>query len=293
MTKRLLAVAAFILLTTGALVGVTGASDQGSKASAGSQRNLGIRNGVIYACVETHGNNQTLGDLKLANCHKGFKAIAWNIRGPRGLRGVSSVGKQGPPGPAGPAGAQGSQGAQGTQGAQGPKGDKGDKGDPGLSVPGVVVTHVTGGDSSHCGEDWANDDYNRTLQFIPQNDGTIQVVRFYKGTFTTIAGAPQPNNPASCPPTGPRQTGDVTGTITGFDTLIVTGGVFTPNATCPDPCTTTAMLATFFPAGGTGQLAGTGAVTDGWEYQYDAGAAGHWVNRSALRGGDIGNITGG
>jgi hypothetical protein len=77
--------------------------------------------------VETHGNKQTLGDLKLANCHKGFKPIAWNIRGPRGLRGVSSVGKQGPPGPAGPAGAQGPQGAQGIQGAQGPKGDKGDK----------------------------------------------------------------------------------------------------------------------------------------------------------------------
>jgi hypothetical protein len=131
MTKRLLAVAAFVLLTTGTLVGVTGASSHGSKAPAVSQGKLGVRNGVIYACVETHGNKQTLGDLKLANCHKGFKPIAWNIRGPRGLRGVSSVGRQGPPGPAGPAGAQGPQGAQGIQGAQGPKGDKGDKGEPG------------------------------------------------------------------------------------------------------------------------------------------------------------------
>jgi hypothetical protein len=127
MTKRLLTVAAFVLLTTGALVGVTGASNQSSKASGVSQGTLGVRNGVIYACVETHGNKQTLGDLKLANCHKGFKPIAWNIRGPRGVRGVSSVGRQGPPGPAGPAGAQGPQGAQGIQGAQGPKGDKGDK----------------------------------------------------------------------------------------------------------------------------------------------------------------------
>jgi hypothetical protein len=116
MTKRLLAVAAFVLLTAGTLVGVTGASNQGSKASAVSQGTLGVRNGVIYACVETHGNNQTLGDLKLANCHKGFKPIAWNIRGPRGLRGVSSVGKQGPPGPAGPAGAPGAQGSQGPKG---------------------------------------------------------------------------------------------------------------------------------------------------------------------------------
>jgi hypothetical protein len=157
----------------------------------------------------------------------------------------------------------------------------------------VVATHVTGRDSSHCSPDfWANDDYTRTLQFIPQDNGTIQVVRTYKGTFTTIAGSSQPNpagSGGSCPST--PQTGGVTGTITGFDTLIVTGGVFTPNATCPDPCTTAAMLATFFPAGG--GTAGTGSVTNGWEYQYDAGAAGHWVNRSPARGGDIGNITGG
>src|SRR6188508_1032635 len=116
MTKRLLAVAAFVLLATGALVGVTGASSHGSKAPAVSQGKLGVRNGVIYACVETHGNKQTLGDLKLANCHKGFKPIAWNIRGPRGLRGVSTPGPQGPQGP------QGSQGVQGPAGPPGPAG---------------------------------------------------------------------------------------------------------------------------------------------------------------------------
>jgi hypothetical protein len=284
MTKRLLAVAALVLLTTGALAGVTGASSQGSKASAVSQGTLGVRNGVIYGCVETHGNKQTLGDLKLANCHKGFKPIAWNIRGPKGARGVGTPGPQGPQGP------QGSQGSQGSRGPAGPKGDKGDKGDPGppgLSVPGVVVTHVTGLDSSHCNGDWANDNYNRTLQFIPQNDGTIQVVRTYDGTFTTIAGASQPN-PGVCP--GTLQTGGVTGTIKGFDVAVVTGGVFTPNAACPDPCTTTAMLATFFPA--RGGPAATSTVNNGWEYQYDAGANGLWVNRSAARGGDIGNITG-
>ena len=86
MTKRLLAVAALVLLATGAMAGVTGASSQGSKASSVSQGKLGIRNGVIYGCVETHGSKQTLGDLKLANCHKGFKAVAWNIRGPKGAK---------------------------------------------------------------------------------------------------------------------------------------------------------------------------------------------------------------
>jgi len=123
-TIILLIAAMAVIVAAGASAGSTGAASHGSKASAVSQGKLGVRNGVIYACVETHGNKQTLGDLKLANCHKGSKPIAWNIRGPRGLRGVSSVGRQGPAGPAGPAGAQG---PQGIQGAQGPKGDKGDK----------------------------------------------------------------------------------------------------------------------------------------------------------------------
>ena len=126
-TIILLIAAMAVIIAAGASAGSTGAASHGSKASAVSQGKLGVRNGVIYACVETRGNKQTLGDLKLANCHKGFKSIAWNIRGPRGLRGVSSVGRQGPAGPAGPAGAQGPQGVQGIQGAQGPKGDKGDK----------------------------------------------------------------------------------------------------------------------------------------------------------------------
>jgi Collagen triple helix repeat (20 copies) len=278
---RYLVIAALVALGLGVSTALAG-----SAGSSHAKSSLGIRNGVIYACVETHGNSQTLGDLKLANCHKGFKKIAWNIRGPRGVRGPASAGKQGPAGPQGPQGAQGPQGSQGPQGIQGAKGDNGANGPPGppgLSVPGVVVTHVSGPDSSHCGNDWANDDYKRTLQFIPQNDGTIQVVRTYNGTFTTIPGVSQPN-PTPCP--GPLQTGGVTGTITGFDVLVVTGGVFTPNATCPDPCTTSAMLATFFP-GGTSP-----GPTDGWEYHYDAGVHGLWVNRSPTRGGDIGNIGG-
>jgi len=203
------------------------------------------------------------------------------------------VGKRGAKGATGAAGATGAPGAKGATGPPGPKGatgspgPKGDPGPPGLSVPGVVVTQVFGGDSSHCGPDWANDDYTRTLEFVPQNDGSIQVVRFYDGTFTTIAGASRPN-PASCP--GTLQTGGVTGTFKGFDVVVVTGGVFTPNATCPDPCTAAAMLATFFPADG--GAAAISTVNDGWEYQYDAGANGLWVNRSAVRGGDIGNITG-
>jgi len=241
-------------------------------------------------CVETHGSKQTLGDLKLANCHKGFKAVAWNIRGPKGPKGAKGAATPGPAGPQGP------QGSQGSAGAKGDKGDKGDPGSPGLSVPNVVVTHITSGrDFGHCGgqmgTQWANLSYTRTLQFIPQNDGSIQVVRSYNGTFTTVAGAPTPN-PATCP--GPPQTGGVTGTFTGYDVVVVTGGVFHPEATCPDPCITSTMVATFFPA--EGGPAGASTINNGWEYQYRTAANGTWINRSPggppARGGDIGNING-
>jgi hypothetical protein len=248
-----------------------------SLATAASKVGLGVHNGVITGCVEPQikHNPATSGDLKLANCHKGYTKISWNIKGPRGPEGAQ--GAAGPKGDTGPTGAAGPAGAAGATGPPGPAG---------LSVPGVAVTHVTGPDSSHCGGDWANDDYKRTLQFIPQNDGTIQVIRSYDGTFTTIAGVSQPN-PASCP--GPQQTGGVTGTLTGYDVAVVTGGVFTPSATCPDPCTTTAMLATFFPAKGGPTASST---VNAFEYQYNTAANGTWVNRSASRGGDLGNITG-
>ena len=95
------------------LIGATTALG-GSTRIAQKQVRLGITNGVIHACVETGGNHATIGDIKLNHCHKGFKAISWNVRGPKGARGAST------PGP---------QGQQGPQGAAGSKGDKGDKGD--------------------------------------------------------------------------------------------------------------------------------------------------------------------
>ncbi len=105
----------YILVAVGValLVGATTALG-GSNRIAQNHVRLGITNGVIHACVETGGNHATIGDIKLNHCHKGFKAISWNVRGPKGARGAST------PGP---------QGQQGPQGAAGPKGDKGDKGD--------------------------------------------------------------------------------------------------------------------------------------------------------------------
>jgi Collagen triple helix repeat (20 copies) len=291
MTKRLLVVAAFVLLTTGTLVGVTGASSHGSKASAVSQGKLGVRNGVIYACVETHGSNQTLGDLKLANCHKGFKAIAWNIRGPRGLRGVSSVGKQGPPGPAGPAGAQGSQGAQGIQGAQGPKGDKGDKGEPAFGTFGPV--HITGREDTGCVTDeptqtpWALDNEDRLYVVAASQDGSGYTVTRYDvhGTFKAIIGSQHPGctDPANF-------TTATTGTWNGVWTQKVTGKFdFNPDAAMPaDPSWDSFLTAVF---GVT--LADTTFVS--YEFDYHDSCGDHWrdaqytPNDASNESGTIGN----
>ena len=140
---------------------------------------------------------------------------------------------------------------------------------------------MSGGDSSVCGGDWANDTYTRTLQFIPQDDGTINVIRTYAGTFTTIAGASAPSGPCLN-----NQVGGVTGTFTGYDVVVITGGRFNPSATCAANCTSAAMTAAFFPGA-------TRTINHGWEYHYDAGVNGTWINADDVaRGGNSGNIAG-
>jgi hypothetical protein len=74
----------------------------GGRAGRSQPDPLGVRHGVIFACVETHGPAPTIGDIKLSHCHKAYKPIVWNIRGPQGEPGPA--GPQGPAGPAGPAG---------------------------------------------------------------------------------------------------------------------------------------------------------------------------------------------
>ena len=85
------ACAAALVTTTVALAGGNQVARLGSA--------LGVRGGVIHACVEKGG------DIKLSHCHKGSTDLSWNIRGRRGARGVR--------GPQGPAGARGFAGAQG------------------------------------------------------------------------------------------------------------------------------------------------------------------------------------
>ena len=162
-------------------------------------------------------------------------------------------------------------------------------GPAGRSAPGVVVTHSAGPDSSHCGGDWANDDYTRTLQFIPQDDGTIQVVRTYDGTFTTIAGAHTAQSHVRA--LARLQTGGRNGNVQRLRCLGCDGRrVHAERDLSRSLHHSRDARDTFFPA--RGGPAATSTVNNGWEYQYDAGANGLWVNRSRARAAeDFGNIT--
>jgi hypothetical protein len=119
----------FVAVVVALLVGATTALG-GSTRIAQNQVRLGVANGVIHACVETNGSGATIGDLKLNHCHKGFKQISWNIRGPKGARGAST------PGPRGPSGAAGAAGPQGPRGPEGPPGQTGPPARPMLRLAG-------------------------------------------------------------------------------------------------------------------------------------------------------------
>ena len=121
-TKTTTLIAAFVVLFVSATIALASGDRPSQTASK-----LGVRNGVIYACVETNGSSATLGDLKLSNCHKGFRKIAWNIR-PEGSAWRFERRQAGPRRADRPRGDSGSTGAcwscwidwaQGRQGGQG------------------------------------------------------------------------------------------------------------------------------------------------------------------------------
>jgi hypothetical protein len=204
--------------------------------------------------------------------------------GSKGDKGdTGHMGLTGHVGMTGPKGDQGAAGTNGTNGLPGAKGDIGAIGAAGTSAGYTVVTHVTGLDSNVCGDNWANDDYTRTLSFTMRPDGSIDVLRVYSGTFTTIAGASTPNGACST-----HQVGGQVGSFTGTDVVTVTGGHFYPNATCAANCTSDAMMAAFFHGG---SPVATRAISNGWEYHYDLGAETMIQADATNRGGNEGDIT--
>jgi Collagen triple helix repeat (20 copies) len=252
------------------------------------------QDGGVYA----FGSAQFLGSTGNITLNK---PIVGGAAVPSSVAGSGVAGPQGPAGPKGTQGAQGPKGATGTTGPagpQGPKGTTGATGDPGTpGAPGTPGTngtdgtnalftygpyHVTTGDSSVCGTTWANDTLTLTFQVTPQSNGDFDVTVLAKGSFTTIAGVPQPN-PASCP--GTLQTGGVTGSLYG-DYSVTTGKVtFDPYATFTNTGSLSGAVTGFFEATFGEGLTGTYA----WQFHYRTASNGTWNDTTH---GNTGNIDG-
>ena len=205
---------------------------------------------MIYACVETRGNTKTLGDIKLSNCHPGFRPIHWNIRGRLGKRGVRGVGTPGPRGSAGPTGPAGAKGGKGDNGDKGDKGDKGDRGPAGPSVDTFGPVHLVNRNDTGCGgtEVWAHDTEDRFYVVEASQDGTGYTVTRYDvhGTFTTIPGAHHPGDCANTFDNVPDQ-----GKFNGVWTRQISGDFdYDPDATMPSSGSWDDFIGAFFARNG-------------------------------------------
>jgi len=145
----------------------------------------------------------------------------------------------------------------------------------------------TSPDSGTCGNFWANDAFERSFRVDtrPNADGTYDVVEEFKdGSFVTVAG-PSPGGCDTNP--GGTVAAGISGKMHGSFSIVVSGGVFDPNATCEGvTCGTTALfVATVFGAAATFTI-------PTFLVEYNARSAGHWKNASANRGGNEGDITG-
>jgi len=240
-----------------------------------------IRGGVIYACVETKGDRATLGDLKLSHCHKGFKRIAWNLRGPRGPKGTKGARGVGTPGP---------QGVRGPAGLKGDKGDKGDKGEPAFGTFGPF--HIVGRPDTGCDgtEVWAHDNEDRFYVVNPDQNGNGYFVTRYDvhGTFTAIPGTHHPGeNGNTCAGSGTFNSPD-TGTFNGVWTRHITpdlaGFDFNPDAV-PDDEGWVGFLTKVFGinAEAADPNSANPAPTTSYEFDYYNSCSDHW--RDAFYGG--------
>ncbi len=149
-------------------------------------------------------------------------------------------------------------------------------------------------DSGTCGNNWATDTFDRFfhVQTRPNSDGTYTVTQQFKnGTFPTIGG----QSPGACEtdlaPVGNGGTlaDGVTGKMQGSFSIVVTGGVYNPNAVCTTAsCGTTAgFVATVF-----GLSPAVTYDVPTFLFHYNARSNGEWKNASDDRGGNHGDITG-
>ena len=143
-------------------------------------------------------------------------------------------------------------------------------------------------DSGTCGNDWAEDTYDRHFTVRPNGDGTFTVVEQFKdGAFVTNGGA----SPGACDVTDGTAPGTirggVTGSMHGYLVITVTGTQTSQDPSCQGGpgCTTTGFITSHFAGGFT---IGT------FFFHYAAGDQGliehEWKNASPDRGGNHGDI---
>ncbi len=145
----------------------------------------------------------------------------------------------------------------------------------------------TSSDSGTCGNNWAIDTFDRFFTINLTEPNTV-IEDFKDGTFVTVAGS----SPGACETgtnNGNMVSAGVTGKFQGSFDIVVTGGIFNPNAQCtPTTCNTTAgFIQTVY---GTSATYVTGATY--FVFHYSTGHNGEWKNASANRGGNLGDITG-
>lgn len=150
-------------------------------------------------------------------------------------------------------------------------------------------------DSGTCGNDWANDTFNRFFTVVTNGDGTVRVVEFFKdATFVTAvlpAGGTGPiSSPGACEngPTGHQVLAGIQGRFQGYFLISVIGGTLDRSATCtPTTCDTTKkFIKTVFGVE-------TYDVTT-FLFNYSSSdqrlIQRHWKNASEDRGGNLGDI---
>jgi hypothetical protein len=145
-------------------------------------------------------------------------------------------------------------------------------------------------DSSTCGNDWADDTFDRHFTVRANGTGFTIVEQFKRGSFVTFAG----NSPGACDesdgtPPGTVEAG-ITGNMHGYLVITLMGAQTSHDSSCiagmpAAPCTGGGFIASHF----------TGPFTIGtFFFHYSAGDQGlvvhEWKNASADRGCNHGDI---
>ena len=154
-------------------------------------------------------------------------------------------------------------------------------------------------DSGTCGNNWANDTFDRHFTVHRNADGGFTVVEQFKnGTFVTPASDSPPSNfsPGACQPAGPPQgvvNDGITGNMHGYFVIPVTGTQSSTSPYCDgvQPTTTDCDTATFI---NSHFNCATPCVVTTFFFHYSAGDQGliehEWKNASGDRGGNSGDI---